>query len=455
MGGYLADGGAPGESTEPKRQMPGGRHQNDDMASPYSIPVPPVATAPLGLDWGLAQSDLLAATIAGDQELTAAGSGGSGSASEPAVLPQPQDDLAGKVDAAKALRDDTLGMDATRELAFAARLLPLEPTLETSLDKETTTTENERTQAKNTETPETSRGAHTALLDDWQSELQNTTIAGSGGSSSTTQEDGRRNPDPDQRNADSLAGIAAKGGAVTSVHLPGDRIENAAVGLADMESAWNTATMAPAEGQAQSAVSAQEASQTGAAVVEPPEPPAQPASRDVSLHLADGEHFAVGLMDLPDRHSLMRTMIIRNDDPARGIATSGRHGRSFSLGIADAVTVLAQTASQADAAATIIANAVDLPGHPAIVRCPAHDLQPDSDLGARLVTRDVGELSHREIATALESGADSARKLLTSGLIEGAALRLHGDTIIVGTKRPEVRGSEPVRSDAMESVMHV
>jgi len=176
---------------------------------------------------------------------------------------------------------------------------------------------------------------------------------------------------------------------------------------------------------------------------------------DIALHLADGEHFAVGLMDLPDRHSLMRTMIIRNDDPARGIATSGRHGRSFSLGIADAVTVLAQTASQADAAATIIANAVDLPGHPAIVRCPAHDLQPDSDLGARLVTRDVGELSHREIATALESGADSARKLLTSGLIEGAALRLHGDTIIVGTKRPEVRGSEPVRSDAMESVMHV
>ena len=68
--------------------------------------------------------------------------------------------------------------------------------------------------------------------------------------------------------------------------------------------------------------------------------------------------------------------------PARGIATSGRHGRSFSLGIADAVTVLARTASQADAAATVIANAVDLPGHPAIVRCPAQDLQPDSDLGA-------------------------------------------------------------------------
>ena len=85
---------------------------------------------------------------------------------------------------------------------------------------------------------------------------------------------------------------------------------------------------------------------------------------DIALHLSGGEQFSVGLMDRPDRHGLMRMMTIDADDPARGIATSGRHGRSFSLGIADAVTVLARTASQADAAATIIANAVDLPGHP-------------------------------------------------------------------------------------------
>ncbi|HVD83019.1 MAG TPA: UPF0280 family protein, partial [Bradyrhizobium sp.] len=133
---------------------------------------------------------------------------------------------------------------------------------------------------------------------------------------------------------------------------------------------------------------------------------------DIALHLADGEHFTVGLAERPDAPALMRTMVIHADDPSRGIATSGRHGRSFSLGIADAVTVLAPTASQADAAATIIANAVDLPGHPAVVRCPAHDLQPDSDLGARLVTRGVGELSAGEIEAALESGAACARKLL-------------------------------------------
>jgi ApbE superfamily uncharacterized protein (UPF0280 family) len=155
---------------------------------------------------------------------------------------------------------------------------------------------------------------------------------------------------------------------------------------------------------------------------------------DIALHLGEGEYFTVGLVDRPDRPGLMKTTIIDFDDPTRGIATSGRHGRSFSLGIADAVTVLARTASQADAAATIIANAVDLPGHPAIVRRPAHDLQPDSDLGARLVTREVGDLSPYEIEKALQAGADMAHALLARGLIESAALRLHGETRIVAQR---------------------
>jgi ApbE superfamily uncharacterized protein (UPF0280 family) len=175
---------------------------------------------------------------------------------------------------------------------------------------------------------------------------------------------------------------------------------------------------------------------------------------DIALYLADGEQFTVGLMDRPDDHGLMRTMVIRADDPSRGVATSGRHGRSFSLGIADAVTVLARTASQADAAATIIANAVDLPGHPAIVRRPAQDLQPDSDLGARLVTRDVGELSDVEIEDALEAGADKARQLLATGLIDGAALRLHGETVVVAP-RGILRAETAFHGSATGSVMHV
>jgi ApbE superfamily uncharacterized protein (UPF0280 family) len=176
---------------------------------------------------------------------------------------------------------------------------------------------------------------------------------------------------------------------------------------------------------------------------------------DIALYLADGEQFTVGLMDRPDRHGLLRAMTIDADDPVRGVATSGRHGRSFSLGIADAVTVLARTASQADAAATIIANAVDLPGHPAVIRRPANELQPDSDLGARLVTRDVGSLTEYEVEAALRAGATQAQQLFAAGLIEGAALRLEGEAVVVGTTGIETRALPALHGSAIQGTMHV
>jgi ApbE superfamily uncharacterized protein (UPF0280 family) len=175
---------------------------------------------------------------------------------------------------------------------------------------------------------------------------------------------------------------------------------------------------------------------------------------DIALHLSDGEAFTVGLIDRPDTFGLMRTTEIRSCDPARGIATSGWHGRSFSLGIADAVTVMARTAAQADAAATIIANAVDLPDHAAIIRCPANELQPDSDLGSRLVTRDVGFLTPSEIATALEAGAAEARQWFGRGLIEAAALHLKGEIRVVGLPSRSANGLHQSPLAAGESVIH-
>jgi ApbE superfamily uncharacterized protein (UPF0280 family) len=153
---------------------------------------------------------------------------------------------------------------------------------------------------------------------------------------------------------------------------------------------------------------------------------------DIALHLTPGEEFVIGMVDRPDQPSLFGTTTLHADQPIRGIATSGWRGRSFSLGIADAVTVLADTAAQADAAATIIANAVDLPGHPAIHRVPARELAPDSDLGDRLVTESVGQLSHDEIHEALFAGARVAESLCRRELIRAAALNLQDETRIVG-----------------------
>ena len=143
---------------------------------------------------------------------------------------------------------------------------------------------------------------------------------------------------------------------------------------------------------------------------------------DISIHAPAGDGETLGSDG---------TFLLSAAHPARGIATSGRAckgqgGRSFSLGIADSVTILARTAAQADAAATIVGNAVDLPGHPAITRRPAGEIDPASDLGDRLVTFGVGPLSEDDANTALDAGETMADTLLRTGLIAGAVLALRG-----------------------------
>jgi len=152
---------------------------------------------------------------------------------------------------------------------------------------------------------------------------------------------------------------------------------------------------------------------------------------DIAFHLSPGEGLTCGVVGNLRSPAVDGTITLTADMPVRGIATSGAAtkgsgGRSFSFGIADAVTVLAETAAAADAAATIVANAVDLPGHRAIRRIPASEIDPDSDLGERLVTVTVGKLFESEIRAALAAGAAKAETLRQAGLIFGAVLLLRG-----------------------------
>ena len=170
---------------------------------------------------------------------------------------------------------------------------------------------------------------------------------------------------------------------------------------------------------------------------------------DIALFLAERQSLTLAVAGTGNGFADRAT--IRTDDAVRGVATSGWRGRSFSLGIADAVTVLARSAAQADAAATLIANAVDLPGHAAIRRVPARDLAPDSDLGDRLVTQGVGPLSPHDIAAALECGLRRAERLRRSCLIEAAALFLAGESRICGSIAPaepstKTPGRKPVHA---------
>jgi len=142
---------------------------------------------------------------------------------------------------------------------------------------------------------------------------------------------------------------------------------------------------------------------------------------------------------------------INHKSPVRGIATSGWRGRSHSLGIADAVTVLAKSGAVADVAATLLANAVDLPHHPAIKRAPACSLVDDSDLGERLVTTAVGQLSRNDIKSALHRASVVGESLLARGDIVAAHAILQGETLTIG-RVAELLGN-PTESHEGQSVM--
>lgn len=164
---------------------------------------------------------------------------------------------------------------------------------------------------------------------------------------------------------------------------------------------------------------------------------------DIALHLTEGQQYRVGVLAnlaelaelsgarLAGEQALNANLTLDAGMPIRGIATSGWRGRSFSLGIADSVTVLACNAATADAAATMIANAVDC-DHAGIVRRPASSLKDDSDLGDMLVTVDVPPLPQPLIDFALARGAETAQRLRERGLIESAALFLQGQVRVVG-----------------------
>ncbi len=161
---------------------------------------------------------------------------------------------------------------------------------------------------------------------------------------------------------------------------------------------------------------------------------------DIALHLAAGESDRGGVFGDLGRLSRSGWKALRHLDgsltvdwelPVRGVATSGWRGRSFSLGIADSVTVLARDGAAADAAATLIGNAVDLADE-RIVRRAACELADDTDLGSRLVTVDVPPLGPAAVATALDAGAERARRAVEDGLVWGAVLLLQGDVRVVG-----------------------
>ena len=151
---------------------------------------------------------------------------------------------------------------------------------------------------------------------------------------------------------------------------------------------------------------------------------------DIAFWLNAGESFSIGVVDNPGIPELNARVSLAYESPVRGIATSGWRGRSLSLGIADAVTVLAGSAATADAAATLIANDVNV-DYPGILKRPAYEVKDESDLGMLPVTVDVPPLPVDQISEALKRGAQTAGNFIRTGKIEAAYLSLQKQTLVV------------------------
>jgi ApbE superfamily uncharacterized protein (UPF0280 family) len=145
---------------------------------------------------------------------------------------------------------------------------------------------------------------------------------------------------------------------------------------------------------------------------------------DIAIHLTPGQSMTIGAAP-------GALVTLSGGGALGGVATSGAGGRSLSLGVADAVTVLARDAAAADVAATLIGNAVNC-DHRAVERAPALSLDPDSDLGERLVTVRVGDLPADAVSSALAGGAVLAQAMIERNLISGALLRCQGQSRAVG-----------------------
>ena len=149
---------------------------------------------------------------------------------------------------------------------------------------------------------------------------------------------------------------------------------------------------------------------------------------DIAIRLREGERVEVGLcLDL-EKKEVKHSFSAEGDC---GICTSGIGGRSFTLGVANAVVVLAKRASLADVAATYLGNKTNVES-PRVRRDWAENIYPDTDIPGMRVTVSVGELSEVEIQQALESGKNEARRLMDKGIIHGTVLAVKGNILPLG-----------------------
>jgi hypothetical protein len=146
---------------------------------------------------------------------------------------------------------------------------------------------------------------------------------------------------------------------------------------------------------------------------------------DVAVRANREEPITVGIRPDVNDHTVSYVIGLDPDLHSHGVATSGLGGRSLTRGIASAATVVARTASLADAAATAVANASFLEDEQ-VWRCPAEELDPYTDIAGLDITVKVGPLSEEKKIRAVSQAIRRAEDLVRREVILGAFVAVQG-----------------------------
>jgi len=150
---------------------------------------------------------------------------------------------------------------------------------------------------------------------------------------------------------------------------------------------------------------------------------------DVAIRTGPGESIKVGIRPALSHSDIADILTLGDERPSWGVATSGLEGRSLTRGVASAATIIAGSASLADAAATSVANASYVDDETVIQR-PAEELDEQTDIPGIAVTIQAGPFTEEKKDRALSGAMKNAEALINKGLIYGAYVAVDGKIVM-------------------------
>lgn len=148
---------------------------------------------------------------------------------------------------------------------------------------------------------------------------------------------------------------------------------------------------------------------------------------DIAIRTTSGTSVRIGIRAEMARNRIVDIITLGDEQRTWGVATSGVEGRSLSRGVASAATIIAPTASLADAAATSVANASYVKDD-SVIQQPAETLDPQTDIPGISVTVRAGPFSEQKKDEALAGALKKVHALIDKKVIYGAYIAVDGKT---------------------------